>query len=1052
MEKRGNVVVLDHHEILNQLSEKEKRLVAIADSAQDAIVMLDGAGKISFWNPSATRMFGYEEAEALGQDLHELIVPSDYMMIFREAFAHFQKTGKGEAVGKTVELSARRKDGTVFPVELSLSAIQLNGEWGAVGIIRDITERKLMIQALKSSEEQFRIAIENSNDGIVLVKGAEHFYVNSKYVEILGYDDAKELIGRPVAEVLHPDDREKLYHFNKARREGKSVPSRYDARFIRKDGEIIDVEISVSIARFRDEALALANIRDISERKKIEEQLCKNEQFLKSIFNAIQDGISVLSTDLIVKKINSRVEQWYAANMPIVGKKCYEAYHNKKKPCKRCPTLRAIKTGKTEREIVQGLPGSAVQWIEVFSYPIFDKSGNVTGAVEFVRDITSFKRAEDLLRKREELYRRLVESTTDVIVHLDKDRNIVSCNKSFLDVFGYRRDEVVGRSIKLLHESDESFRLFGRLAYPAIAKQGFAKTEWSFVTKHGDKIPFETTTSAIKDSSGKIAGYVSVMRDITERKQAEEALKRSEEKYRLVVENLKEGIVVGQEGKLRFVNPAVCKITGYSEEELLQISWIDLIYPEDRQLTITNHTRRLEGQDVPDTYLMRIIDKYGRTHWLENSGVVIEWDGKPATLNFLTDVTERKLAEDEFKRTHAELEDLIKSLSSILIELSPDGRVNRWNKVAQEVLGLDKEEVRQKKLGSLPLNWEFKKISEAMKQCHATRSPIRLQDIPFRRRNNTRGFLGVTITPKLSEAGELKGFILMASDITERRNLETQLLQAQKLESVGQLAAGIAHEINTPTQFVGDNIQFLQEAFEDLTRLINAYQGFIRKCGQEPEERPKIGEILSIEEEIDLGYLMQEIPKAIEQSMDGIRRVAKIVRAMKEFSHPGSEEKTPIDLNHAIENTITVARNEWKYVADLETHFDSSLPPVPCLPGELNQVILNMIINAAHAISEVVEKKGGKGKIIVSTKKDGQWVEIRISDTGTGIPESIRERIFDPFFTTKEVGKGTGQGLAISRSVIVDKHGGSIDLETEVGKGTTFIIRLPLEEKDPHRG
>jgi len=155
-----------------------------------------------------------------------------------------------------------------------------------------------------------------------------------------------------------------------------------------------------------------------------------------------------------------------------------------------------------------------------------------------------------------------------------------------------------------------------------------------------------------------------------------------------------------------------------------------------------------------------------------------------------------------------------------------------------------------------------------------------------------------------------------------------------------------------------------------------------------------------------------------------------------------------VDLNHAIENTITVAKNEWKYVAEMETDFDPALPPVPCLPGELNQVILNMIINAAHAIADVMgDGSKGKGTIRITTRRDGNWAEIRISDTGTGIPEAIRDRIFDPFFTTKEVGKGTGQGLAIARSMIVDKHGGTIDFETQEGKGTTFIIRLPLEEK-----
>ena len=201
-------------------------------------------------------------------------------------------------------------------------------------------------------------------------------------------------------------------------------------------------------------------------------------------------------------------------------------------------------------------------------------------------------------------------------------------------------------------------------------------------------------------------------------------------------------------------------------------------------------------------------------------------------------------------------------------------------------------------------------------------------------------------------------------------------------------------------------------------------------------------------ERADTGYLLEEIPKAIEQSLEGVTRVSTLVRAMKEFSHPGTKEKIPLDLNRAIESTTTVTRNEWKYLADLETEFDPSLPMIPCHVGEFNQVILNLIINAAHAIADVIGKEGStKGKIKIETRNCPEWAEIRIQDTGSGIPEKVRARIFDPFFTTKEIGKGTGQGLAIARSVVVDKHGGSIHFETEVGKGTTFIIRLPHDGK-----
>ncbi len=201
-------------------------------------------------------------------------------------------------------------------------------------------------------------------------------------------------------------------------------------------------------------------------------------------------------------------------------------------------------------------------------------------------------------------------------------------------------------------------------------------------------------------------------------------------------------------------------------------------------------------------------------------------------------------------------------------------------------------------------------------------------------------------------------------------------------------------------------------------------------------------------EEADLDFLMEEIPPALEQALTGIERVSKIVRAMKEFSHPGSEEKNAVDINRAIENTITVARNEWKYVAEMKLDLAPDLPLVPCLVGEFNQVILNIIVNAAQAIAGVVgDNSGRKGLITVTTRNADGWAEIRVSDTGPGIPPEAQARIFDPFFTPKDVGKGTGQGLALAHSVIVDKHGGALTFETEEGKGTTFIIRIPLSKE-----
>jgi len=283
-------------------------------------------------------------------------------------------------------------------------------------------------------------------------------------------------------------------------------------------------------------------------------------------------------------------------------------------------------------------------------------------------------------------------------------------------------------------------------------------------------------------------------------------------------------------------------------------------------------------------------------------------------------------------------------------------------------------------------------------------------------------------------------------DLSRQRAMEAELVNARKLEAVGQLAAGIAHEINTPTQFVGDNIRFLKDSFDGLLALVECYRrmhAVFTERGTDPE---MAAEAKRMAEAADLEYLVDEVPKALEQSIDGVRRVASIVQAMKDFSHPPSLEKELADLNRAIETTATVARNEWKYVADLEMNLSPNLPHVPCLVSEINQVFLNLIVNAAHAIEETgVKASGKKGTIRIATGQEGRDVVIRVSDTGTGIKKEHQSRLFELFFTTKSVGKGTGQGLSIVYQVVTKKHGGSVSFETEEGKGTTFIIRLPLD-------
>jgi len=312
---------------------------------------------------------------------------------------------------------------------------------------------------------------------------------------------------------------------------------------------------------------------------------------------------------------------------------------------------------------------------------------------------------------------------------------------------------------------------------------------------------------------------------------------------------------------------------------------------------------------------------------------------------------------------------------------------------------------------------------------------------PLAQRNGRRTEVRWTGTCQMVKGTKyLRGLML---DVSELRRLGRELAAAQKLESVGRLAAGVAHEINTPVQFVADNVEFVRSSMNDVAAVIGAYRALTHAVRAEGDVATAARRAGEAETAADIDYIMENVPPALSSSLEGLGRIATIVRSMKEFAHPDQAQKMSADLNQAIRSTLVIAHNEYKYLAELSTEF-GDLPLVPCYLGEINQVILNLIVNAAHAISDVVKDSGILGKITVRTRLDGDAVEISISDTGTGIPESARDKIFDPFFTTKVVGKGTGQGLAIAHSVVVKKHGGALRFATESGQGTTFFIRLPV--------
>ncbi|MBN9502436.1 MAG: hypothetical protein BGO01_12670 [Armatimonadetes bacterium 55-13] len=399
---------------------------------------------------------------------------------------------------------------------------------------------------------------------------------------------------------------------------------------------------------------------------------------------------------------------------------------------------------------------------------------------------------------------------------------------------------------------------------------------------------------------------------------------------------------------------------------------------------------------------------------------------------------------DALKRTELRNSAVLANARDAIVSINAHGEILEFNPAAEEMFGISESQSLMTHFADLfsPHNanhWIEDCLRDGLADLESkTNQPMELLAV-----NRDGEEFAVEVSMTYLFVDKVPLFTAFIRDIRERKRFETRLAQSNKLESLGQLATGVAHEINTPNQYIGDNIRYIDESFGDLAKLIQEYQTVIAEAGSAiPAER--LAELKQKEHHSDLEFLMEEIPQALGQALEGVERVGSIVRAMKEFSHPGIQSLTMVDLNRVISSTVAVARNEWKYVAEVEMSLAEGLPSIQGNPGELGQVILNIVVNAAHAIKEH-QPEGKLGQIQIATAADDRYVTLTIRDNGGGIPDHVKRRMFDPFFTTKGVGVGTGQGLAIVHTVVVDGHGGHIQVDTDLGEGTQFVLKFPLE-------
>jgi PAS domain S-box-containing protein len=690
--------------------------------------------------------------------------------------------------------------------------------------------------------------------------------------------------------------------------------------------------------------------------------------------------------------------------------------------------------GKEERE---DWPDGSITWASTSKTPLSNVDGRCIGTLGISRDITNRIRSQQALLESEQRFRDLTTAIREVFWIRDV------CNNKTLYV-SPAYEKIWERPVSQLYSD-------GRDWLAPVHEKDRARVEERFALKDGR--PFELTFRIVRpDGSfrwirsrgfpivgedGKTLRLAGISADITEPRMAHQALVETQRLLASIVNSSHDAIFSQSlDGAITSWNPAAERIFGYTQLEAIGASANILLQTYNNGEAARILEQINEGLSVQDF-------KAERRH-KDGSTVDISLTASPirdetgqiiGMSSQARNISEQKKLQDKLSMVSEQLRAVLETTNEYVIVLDRDWHVTYQNRFPT---GVDPSTANGKTLWERSTYLLGTSFEREARRAMSEGKPCRFEEY--------FGALKAWMSGVAYPTGT--GLLVLVEDNSEKHALDDQLRSAQKMEAIGQLAAGIAHEINTPIQYIGDNTGFVKESWSQVAEVVAAAQALRDEAGRGALSQAAIERFDACCRKADVEYLIQEVPRAIEQTVDGVHRVAKIVGAMKEFSHPGLQEKRAVDINRAIETTITISRNEWKYVADVRTEFDPNLPLVFCLAGEINQVLLNLLVNAAHAIADVVQRsEGSRGTITISTRQDGEFVEIGVADTGTGIPEQIRERVFDPFFTTKQVGKGTGQGLMLVHTVVVKKHGGRVWFDTEVGKGTTFFVRLPILAK-----
>ena len=992
------------------LEDSEKKFRLLAENSTDIIWTADAEFILTFVSPSVNHILGYAPEELVGTDFTDIVHEDGKADLLKELHARIHGSDIEEQHERSLrmEIQARRKDGSPLWVEMvATPVIDSSGRLLTIhGNTRDIHRRKTALIALSESEEKYRLLVENQTDLVVRIDTEGRFlFVSPSYCRMFGKSE-EELLGQTFYPMVHEDDRPATLSAMKSLFEPPHT-AHVEQRALTADGwRWLAWSDTAELDENGDITAIIGVGRDVTERKMAELALIESEKRLRTIiinlpvilFSFDAEGMFTLSEGKALETLSLRPGQ-------VVGQSILGVYAD-------YPDI--------IRDIQRSLRGDAFtsvihiadHFFETWFSPLKDDRGTVTQVIGVAVDITERIRTDkELHRYRDHLeelveartleleranerlkrFRFALDSAADNIYIVDpQTMKFLDLNDSAVRALGYSREELLTMGpadIQAGGGAGDVLRVYADVR-DGRTELGMFETEHR--RKDGEAFPVEVFVRSFEISDGTL--LVATSRDITRRKQVEVALKDSESKYRNVLENANEAIMVLQDNRLQFFNYKLLELTGLAEEDLVGLSILEFVHPEDHDEVRLQYEKRVAGQLLPESYDVRMFDSNGTIKWMEVRDVLISWEGAPATLNFFNDITARKVAE-QYIRFQASLLSIVRNS---VVAIDPVGHVTSWNAFAETLYGWTPEEVEGKKIFDIPtFGKEFSEvIMPALREKGTWEGELE------RVRKDGDRLAVYAMWNTIRHEDKVTGYVGIGIDMTERKKLERELLQSQKLASLGILSEGIAHELRNPLGYASAAAQML-----------------LRKKDMSDDQRVKYSTAIHT----------------------GVEKANKIVENLLLIGKPkGQLMKKQIDLIDAVEEAFAML-DEQPLLGTVARSSRFKTKPLFVLGNRemIVQLFFNLFMNALNAME-------GSGKLHVEGEQKGERVHVRVSDTGPGIPDDIVDNIFDPFFTTSKTEKGVGLGLTLCYFIMQD-HDGKIELDTEFEKGAAFDLTFRAE-------